>query len=122
MILREEGCRKKGSLSVVLVDDGTIQKLNRRFLKRDRPTDVIAFPLEDGYGDVWGEVYVSVDRAQEQASEYGVSFLDELSRLIVHGVLHLVGFGDGDEGSRKRMKEREDYYLSLLRRKSSMGF
>ncbi len=113
-VVREEGEKKKGVLSIVLVDDTTIQELNRRFLKKDRPTDVIAFPLGDEEEGVWGEVYVNQERAREQAGKYGVSFEEELARLIVHGVLHLVNYGDADTGSRRRMREREDYYLTRI--------
>ena len=109
-----EGWKAKGSCNVVLVGDGAIRDLNRRFLKRDHPTDVLAFPLGDGGEGIWGEVYVSEDRAREQAARYGVSFREELARLVVHGVLHLMGYDDKDEGSRKVMREREDHYLVLL--------
>ena len=113
-VLRGEGWKGGGILSIVLVDDSAIQELNSRFLQKDVATDVIAFPLEDEEEGVWGEVYISGERAKEQSSEYGVSFEEELARLIVHGVLHLVGYEDGNRSSRKRMREKEDYYLTRI--------
>ncbi|MFH1942492.1 MAG: rRNA maturation RNase YbeY [bacterium] len=113
-VLLGEGWQGKGSISIVLVDDKEIRELNSRFLHRDRPTDVLAFPLEDGEEDVWGEVYVSEERAKEQALAYGVTFEEELARLVVHGVLHLVGYDDKDKKTQREMREREDVYLNRL--------
>ena len=113
-VVSEEGGRKGGVLSIVIVDDRTIQTLNRRFLGRDRPTDVIAFPLDGDDDDEWGEVYVSADRADDQAGAYGVSYEEEVARLVIHGVLHLLGYDDGDDDSRERMSGREDRYLSMI--------
>ena len=82
-------------VNVVFVTDRRIQTLNRRFLKRDRPTDVISFNSEEprlpGEPYLLGEVYVSCDRARAQAREYGVSYGSELRRLVLHGLLHLLG-------------------------------
>jgi probable rRNA maturation factor len=109
-----EGWQGKGSLSIVLVDDDAIQELNSRFLHRDKPTDVMAFPLEDEAEGVWGEVYVSEERAAAQARTYGVSLKEEMARLVVHGMLHLLGYDDGDETARNAMRDREDMYLNRL--------
>ena len=91
-----------------------IQDLNVRFLKRNRPTDVIAFPLGED-GDVWGEVVVSVERTTEQARAYGATPGEELARCVIHGVLHLLGYDDGTVRERKRMKEKEEAYLEAVR-------
>ena len=82
-------------VNVVFVTDRRIHALNRRFLRRDRPTDVISFnndgPQLPGEPRLLGEVYISRDRAREQAREYGVSYASELRRLVLHGLLHLLG-------------------------------
>ena len=82
-------------VNFVFVSDEEIHTLNRRFLKRDRPTNVISFncnaPAVPGEARLLGEVYVSRDRAHAQAREYGVSYASELRRLILHGLLHLLG-------------------------------
>jgi len=77
-------------VNVVLCDDDLITELNERFRGRGTATDVLAFPFEEE--DFLGEVYVSLDRVQRQAEEYGVSLEDELRRLVVHGLLHLLGY------------------------------
>jgi rRNA maturation RNase YbeY len=113
-VLQEEGIRTRGTLSVVIVNDDEICRLNAAYLNHDGPTDVIAFPLDDDDDDVWGEVYVSLDRTKDQALEYGVPFETELARLIVHGILHLSGYNDQDAPSRKLMHERENDYLKII--------
>jgi probable rRNA maturation factor len=86
---------KAASVNVVFVTDRRIHELNRRFLKRDRPTNVISFncnePQLPDEPRLLGEVYVSRDRARAQAREYGVSYASELRRLVLHGLLHLLG-------------------------------
>lgn len=114
-VLQAEAGGKGGTLSVVIVDDAEIRRLNAEYLGRDRPTDVIAFPLEDDSDDVWGEAYISADRAREQAADYGVTFEEEMARLVIHGVLHLLGYEDGDDASRDRMRMLEDAYLEKVR-------
>jgi len=113
-VLSGENWKGKGILSVVLGDDEMLHELNLKFLKKDRATDVMAFPLGDDEEEVWGEVYVSIERAKEQALIYNVSFNEELARLIIHGVLHLLGYDDRDESSKKEMKAKEDYYLGEI--------
>jgi probable rRNA maturation factor len=83
------------AVNVVFVTDRRIHELNLRFLKRDRPTNVISFncnePHLPGEPQLLGEVYVSRDRARAQVREYGVSYASELRRLVLHGLLHLLG-------------------------------
>lgn len=87
-------------VNIVFVSDRQIQALNHRFLKRDRPTDVISFNSEQprlrGEPRLLGEVYVSRDRAHVQAREYGVTYASELRRLVVHGLLHLLDLDHGE--------------------------
>ena len=116
-VLCGEDWSGKGSLSIVLIDDKDIRELNRRFLRKDRPTDVMAFPFGDE--DIWGEVYVNEERAKEQALMYEVTFDEELMRLVIHGVLHLIGYDDTNEEAQKKMREREDYYLNQILKEST---
>ena len=83
-----EGCRAQ-DVSVVFVSNPEIRRLNRRFLSHNRFTDVISFPVSDEF---LGEIYVSRDQARRQAAEYGVAFREELLRLVLHGMLHLLGY------------------------------
>ena len=96
------------------MNDDEIVSLNRQFLGKDWPTDVIAFDLSDDEDSLEGEVYVSVTTAERQAREYGVTFWEELSRLATHGTLHLVGFDDATDAQRREMQRLEDEFLSLV--------
>lgn len=87
----------EGELSLTLVDDAGIRKLNRRYLDRDRPTDVLAFRLYEEGEPFLGDVYVGLDRARRQATEMEVSLEEELVRLAIHGTLHVLGH-DHPEG------------------------
>ncbi len=110
-MLREELWQGNGILSIVLVNDSEIQNLNTRFLGKERPTDVIAFPLDNEGDEIWGEIYISVDRAREQAGDYNVTYPEELARLIVHGILHLLGYEDYKKSDRQKMIIKEDSCL-----------
>jgi probable rRNA maturation factor len=84
--------------------------MNRKFLHHDYVTDVLSFPL-GAREALEGEVYVNLDRARQQAVEYGVTFTSETGRLVIHGVLHLLGYDDTTSGPRRRMKKKEDRYV-----------
>jgi len=99
-------------LSIILTNDDTIRDLNNRFLGHDRVTDVMAFRLDDDDTNLWGEVYVCVNQARVQADAYHVPFLHELTRLVIHGILHLTGLDDGDPEARTEMTRKEDRYLA----------
>lgn len=101
------------AISVVFVRNRRIRRINRHFLKHDYATDVIVFPFHDDEG-VEAEIYVSLDKARSQAKEYGVSFSEETTRLLIHGALHLVGYNDKTVQDRKRMQEKENYFLVNL--------
>ncbi len=98
-------------VNLIFVSDQTIQELNRRFLHRDRPTDVISFnddePQLPGEPRLLGEVYISRGRARAQAREYGVTYESELRRYVLHGLLHLLGLTH---------RQMEPYYRRYLPR------
>ena len=112
LTVRGEGGKGKGKLLVVLTDDETIRSLNKRFLAKDCATDVLSFIYGDD--DVFGETIISLDRAKAQAEEYRVTFREELGRLVIHGILHLLGHTDGSTAERERMRGKEEIYLSKL--------
>jgi len=99
-----EKAGRPGTVSVALVSDEQIQEVNRRFLGRDRPTDVMAFPLGEGPG-AWGEVVISVDTARRQAEERNGELKEELLLLAVHGTLHLLGWEDDTPAGWQRMMD-----------------
>lgn len=99
---------KEGEVSLVMMDNEEIRKLNRLYRSKDQPTDVLSFPMHDGplNGEeyvVLGDVVISVPKAREQAEAYGHSFERELGFLLVHGLLHLAGFTHDEKEEEKRM-------------------
>ncbi|KAA3617356.1 MAG: rRNA maturation RNase YbeY [Calditrichaeota bacterium] len=97
----------------IFVDDKTLAEMHDQYLNDPSPTDVITFDL--GENDVEGEIYISTDRAQAQAKRYNVSYKDEITRLIIHGLLHLAGYDDIDEEDRKQMKAVENRLVDIYR-------
>ncbi len=111
-VLRMTG-RGGASLNVLFSGDERIRELNKRFREVDAPTDVMAFPSGDD-GAFLGDVIISVERARAQAGELGHSLEDELEVLLVHGILHLVGYTDYDDSSRAIMFEKTDQIIKQL--------
>lgn len=100
------------ALSVVLVSDPFIRRLNRRYKKRNRATDVLAFDLGSGARHLAGDVIVSLDTARRMAKALKISTKEELWRYVVHGILHLAGYDDLTPRNRKKMWERQEYFVS----------
>lgn len=104
-------------VSVLLTDDAEIHELNLAYRKKDKPTDVLSFPMDDEL--LLGDIVISVERAAAQAVSFGVSIDCELGRLIVHGLLHLLGYDHVKGGRQARaMKEKEEELLAILREKA----
>jgi probable rRNA maturation factor len=100
-------------VSVVLTGDAAMRRLNLRWRGHRGSTDVLSFPLGDSE-TLEGELYVNLDRAEQQAREYGIPYGEEVVRLIVHGVLHLAGYDDTAPPRARRMKKREDGLVERL--------
>src|SRR5512136_1102231 len=101
-------------ISLILVDNKEITEINRRYLNRKYPTNVLAFSLAAGeFGninpDILGDIVISVDKAYDDACESGIEFNDELAFLIIHGILHLLNYDHGNARIRKtqQMKKKE---------------
>lgn len=100
----------KWKINIIFVNDEYITKLNKRFLGKNNATDVLSFNLSET-NEMLGEVYISAERAKIQAIEYQVSFQNELSRLVAHGVYHLLGYDDQTESERRVMTVKENKAL-----------
>ena len=105
--------RKRGEISIIFCSDDYLLDLNRKHLDHDYYTDIITFDYGE---DAWvsGDLFISIDTVRNNAQEYGVPFLHELHRVIIHGVLHLCGYGDKSPGEASVMRGKEDFYLRLL--------
>ena len=101
------------SLNYIFCSDEYLADINVRFLKHNTLTDIITFNYNPSKTEIEGEIYISVDRVRENAETFGTGFQTELNRVIIHGVLHLLGYNDKTKSQKKAMREKEDSYLSL---------
>ncbi|HEV2038104.1 MAG TPA: rRNA maturation RNase YbeY [Candidatus Eremiobacteraceae bacterium] len=94
-----------GDVTVLVTDDHTMRGLNRRYRSKDATTDVLAFPLGDGLrrDEPWGDVVISYETARRQARRYGATIAEEMSRLLIHGLLHLCGHDHHERAQAARM-------------------
>ncbi|MCX8054307.1 MAG: rRNA maturation RNase YbeY [Ignavibacteria bacterium] len=99
----------EAEISIVFMNNDDIRDINKRYLKHNWETDVISFPLEEN--PLSGEIYIGLEVAREQAKEYNVSLTNELSRLAIHGVLHIIGYDDATDIERNNMTKLENKYL-----------
>ena len=104
--------RKAGEISYVFCDDEYLLKKNVKYLKHNTLTDIISFDYSTGKL-ISGDIFISIERVYENAEDFGVSFNDELHRVMIHGILHFCGFKDKTKEEKTLMRSKEDYYLSL---------
>lgn len=110
-ILKLQG-EKKAELSLVFITNSQMASLNQKYLSSSRPTDVLAFPM--GGPHLLGDVVISVEKALTQARERGQPFEKELTRLLIHGCLHLFGFRDEKRPERMKMFRQQEKILKLV--------
>lgn len=114
MIITSEG-KKTGDIQYVFCDDNHLNEINKTYLKHDTFTDIITFSTTENDDIISGEIYISLDRVNENSKTHSVSLMNELSRVMVHGILHLMGYNDHSKSENRRMRSKEDYYLHLQR-------
>ena len=112
-VIQQEGLTL-GEINYIFCTDSALLEINEEFLDHHDYTDIITFSLSENFNIIRGEIYISIDRVKENSIINKVSFYNELSRVLVHGVLHLVGFDDHTKQEKKIMRSKEDYYLDLL--------
>ena len=111
-LVAESEIRRVGDIAVIFCSDNYILDVNRRYLEHDYFTDIITFDYCEG-DRLSGDLFISVDTVRENSVEYGTDFDEELDRVIVHGVRHLIGYDDHTEEETAQMRAKENYYLSL---------
>ena len=104
---------KKDEINYIFCDDDYLHKLNVEFLKHDTYTDIISFDYSIGK-IIQGDIYISIERVQDNAKDFNVSFWKELYRVIIHGILHYCGYKDKSVEDKKLMRNMENHYLSRL--------
>lgn len=110
-VLDEED-RELGEISYIFCDDDYLLDINVKHLKHNTLTDIISFDYSLGRV-VSGDIYISVERVKENAGDRRVDFEDELHRVMIHGILHYIGYRDKTDEDTREMRRKEDYYLSL---------
>lgn len=108
----ESEIRRIGDINIIFCSDNYILDINQRFLSHDYFTDIITFDYCEG-DYLSGDLFISVDSVRENAVEYNQEFDTELARVMVHGILHLIGYDDHNQADQRQMRSKEDYYLSL---------
>ena len=101
-----------GELNYIFCDDTYLLDINKKYLNHDTFTDIISFDYTLGK-QINGDIYISIDRIKENSKLYNTSFNNELLRVMIHGVLHYLGYKDKTDADKKIMRSKEDYYLSL---------
>lgn len=111
-VIRSEGF-ELGDINYVFCDDDYLHQINVEFLKHDTLTDIISFDYSVGK-ILQGDIFISIERVKDNASDFNVSFLEELHRVMVHGILHYCGYKDKTEDEARLMRQKEDHYLAQL--------
>ena len=110
--IKKEG-KDLNQINFIFCSDDYLGGINVQFLKHKTYTDIITFDNSEGSGRLQGDIFISIDRVTENASKFKTTFDEELHRVIIHGVLHLIGYTDKDSTSKNVMRKKEDAYLSL---------
>ena len=126
-VLEAEGICHDVDVYITLMDNDEIHKINKEYRNVDRPTDVLSFPMferdeiidlkepkTNDIEEILGDILISVPKVKEQANEYGHSFERELSYLVTHGMLHLLGYDHMEDDEKKIMREHEEMVLHKL--------
>lgn len=111
--IKAEGFRLK-ELNFIFCSDAYLLKINQEYLHHDTYTDIITFDNSEQDNSILGDIFISVERVRENAQNFSVSFDQELKRVLIHGVLHLLGYKDKQPKQKQKMTQMEDFYLALF--------
>lgn len=105
--------KKEGDINYVFCDDEYILEINKQYLDHDYYTDIISFDYSVG-NELHGDVFVSIDRVKENANDFDVTFDEELKRVIIHGILHYIGFKDKSKEEELLMRQKENEKIAMF--------
>ena len=117
-----------GEINFVFCTDAFLLEINKKYLNHSTLTDIVTFPVNHGFdattsnkksNAIEGEIYISIDRVKENALLFKASFIEELNRVMIHGVLHLCGYMDKNQEQKATMRLKENFYLDLLAKNKS---
>ena len=103
-----------GDINFVITNDEVLQSINLKYLNTDTYTDIISFTLSEESGSISGDIYISLERVRDNAIKYKVTAEEEFRRILVHGILHLLGYDDKSKGDKTRMTKMENKYLKAF--------
>jgi|TARA_B100001063_G_C16522258_1_gene432237 rRNA maturation RNase YbeY len=119
-LLFKEVCKQEKAVlsfvNCVFCSDEYLLKINKKHLEHNFLTDIITFDFSEKKNQIEGDLYISVDRVKDNAKKYKDTFLDETTRVVLHGLLHLIGYNDKTEKEKKRMRVLENKYVSLYKK------
>ena len=101
---------KEGEINYIFCDDSYLLAINVKYLNHDTLTDIISFDYSIGK-ELHGDIYISVERVRDNAKDFDVQFIEELKRVMVHGILHYCGYKDKSKDDKSVMRSKEDFYL-----------
>lgn len=100
-------------INYIFCSDDFLKDINVKYLNHDYYTDIITFPYNEG-NNIQSDIYISVDRVSENSKDYGIDFQTEMQRVMVHGLLHLVGYNDISDEEIHEMRAKENLYISIF--------
>lgn len=111
-VIASEG-KRVGDVSFIFCSDSYLLDVNKKYLEHDYFTDIITFDYVEGLV-ISGDIFISIDRVNENSVEFKTTVTDELNRILIHGILHLLGYKDKQKKDKLLMTEKEDFYLNVL--------
>ncbi len=105
--------KDEGEINYIFCDDEYLLQINRQYLDHDTLTDIISFDYSEG-NNLHGDIFISIERVRDNALDFGVSFNEELKRVMAHGVLHYCGYKDKSESDEKLMRQKEEEKMEMF--------
>lgn len=109
----ESESKKEGEINYIFCDDEYLLEINKQYLDHDTLTDIISFDYSVG-NELYGDIFISIERVRENSVDFNVSFDDELKRVMAHGVLHYCGYKDKSESDEQLMRSKEDEKIKMF--------